>query len=133
VEARRLARFAAVGGLGFAVDGGLLALLFHGLGVDPHGARAVSFTCAVTVTWWLNRRLTFRDRRAEGAGERREYLRYIGVQILGALANLAVYSALLATTAFFAAQPVGALAVGAVAGLAVNYSLSLLVVFQERT
>lgn len=132
MAARRLLSFGAVGAVGFIIDGGLLALLFHGFDADPYGARAASFSCAVTATWWLNRRVTFRDRRSDGAARRREYALYIAVQILGALANLAVYSALLAGVPAFAAWPVAALAVGAVAGLAVNYSLSLLFVFRKR-
>lgn len=127
----RLIRFGMVGGVGFAVDGGVLALLFHGAGMDPFSARLISFAWAVTVTWWLNRRFTFRELRAESGGQRREYLRYIGVQVLGALANLTVYTGLLVGVPALAGWPVAALALGAVAGLAVNYTLSLLFVFRK--
>jgi len=129
---RRLMAFAMVGGAGFAIDGGVLALLFHGLGADPYGARAVSFSCAVTATWLLNRRFTFHDLRAEAEGARAEYVRYLMVQILGALANLGVYAAAMITIPDLARWPVAALGLGAIAGLAVNYTLSLSVVFRRR-
>lgn len=132
MPANRLLSFGMVGGIGFAVDAGVLAVLFHGAGVDPYAARVVSFACAVTMTWWLNRCFTFRDQRAELGGQRNEFMRYIAAQVLGALANLAVYTALLVAVDALAQRPVAALAIGAVAGLVVNYTLSVLFVFRKR-
>ena len=51
--------FCIVGGIGFLVDAGILGLLVHGFGADPLLSRLLSFPCAMTVTWYLNRRVTF--------------------------------------------------------------------------
>ena len=119
--------FALVGVVGFLIDAGLLAAQVHLFGVGPYTARLGSFTAAVTATWWLNRRHTFRELGRYSAGK--EYRRYIGVQILGALTNLGTYAAVLILFPWFASYPVLALAIGAVPGLAVNYIFGRLFVF----
>ena len=119
--------FAFVGAIGFLIDAGLLAVQVHLFGIGPYSARLGSFTAAVTATWWLNRRHTFRELGRYSAGK--EYRRYIGVQIIGALTNLGVYAAVLTLIPWFARYPVLALAVGAGPGLVVNYTLGRLLVF----
>jgi putative flippase GtrA/SAM-dependent methyltransferase len=126
-------RFAAVGAIGFVVDAGVLTLLVATFGFGVYSARAVSFSAAVFVTWLVNRRWTF----AQGAAERRvgagaEYARYLLVQIMGALANLGVFVAVLAARPDLVRLPVVPLAVGAIAGLVVNYLGSRAWVFAPR-
>ena len=74
-------RFCLVGGIGFVVDAVLLMLLHRigGLSVIP--ARLLSFSIALTVTWLLNRLVTFRS----GAARRklREWQRYVVVNGAG--------------------------------------------------
>jgi len=61
---RRVAKFAVVGGVGFAIDAGVLTLAVRELS-SVYTARAVSFACAVLVTWVLNRLYVFDpDKRA---------------------------------------------------------------------
>ena len=87
----RFLRFAVVGGVGFIVDVGVLALLLRWR-FDPFSARIAAIAAALFVTWQLNRRLTFapsgRSLRAEGA-------RYGGVGLATAGVNYAVYTGLL--------------------------------------
>jgi putative flippase GtrA len=130
-ELTRFWRFSAIGGLGFAVDGGVLTLLVNGLGFGPYGARLFSFAGAVTVTWLLNRSITFADGQSASRG--REYARYVGVQLVGGASNLAVYAACLAMWQFLARWPIIALAFGALIGLCVNFTLSRFLVFTPST
>ncbi|MWD29576.1 GtrA family protein [Aquicoccus sp. SCR17] len=126
---RQFARFAAVGGVGFLVDGGLLYALVH-FGAAPLLARALSFPAAVTVTWSLNRSWTFAASGPPGEQARR-YRRYFVIQVVGALSNYLVYAFALALTGLSAAGAVQALAIGALAGLAVNFAGARLLVFQD--
>lgn len=112
-------RFGTVGALGFLVDAGLLVALIS-LGSDPYLARAVSFPVAVTVTWYLNRTWTFAA-QPPSLGRRRQYARYFAVQTVGGLSNYACYAAVLIFVQESAPGALFALAVGAVAGLIVNF------------
>ena len=60
---RRLPGFVIVGAIGFLIDAGCLTVLMTGFDFDPYSARAISFTIAVTTTWYMNRRWVF-DRAA---------------------------------------------------------------------
>ena len=123
---RRIAKFAVVGGIGFAIDAGVLTLAVRELS-SVYTARALSFSCAVLVTWLLNRLYVFDpDKRASLAAE---YGRYLATQVAGALTNLAVFVALIESIPRLAATPVVPLAIGAVLGALVNYAGSALWVF----
>jgi putative flippase GtrA len=124
------ARFVLVGGTGFLIDGGVLSFLL-GRQWPVALARLVSFSLAVSWTYLLNRRLTFKVAPASLRVEQGTALAYGIVQILGALTNLAVFMLLMAWQPQWRQIPWIPLAIGAVFGLAVNYSASKLV-FQWR-
>jgi putative flippase GtrA len=132
LPAGQLPLFLLAGVVGFVVDGGLLALEVHVLHMNVYLARGISFAVAVTVTWLINRRLTFRSTRASEGGRGREYGRYLTVQVAGALVNLGVFSGLVAGVPSLRTLPIVPLAVGAVFGLVVNYAGSRYWVFSER-
>ena len=88
---RQLLWFSAVGAVGLVVDVAVLLLAREWLGV--YAARLLSFLAAATVTWLLNRRLTFGGQRATGSLWH-EYLGYLGLMVAGGLVNYAVYSLL---------------------------------------
>ncbi len=122
---RRLYGFACVGGLGFVVDATILTLLVTGVGWGVHWSRAVSFTAAVTCTWYANRRWVFtRTRRP-----RDEYARWFTVQVVGAALNLGVYSLLIELLPVLAATPVLPLAAGAALAFLFNYLAATRFVF----
>ena len=121
------ARFAAVGAFGFLVDGGVLTALTGVLG--PYWARLPSFASAVTVTWLLNRRFTF---RSGGRRKAAEGTLYTAVQTAGALANLGTYAAVMQVAPALADWPMLPLAVGAIAGMVVNFLGSSRLVFAPR-
>lgn len=113
---RRFGRFVAVGGAGFVVDTGTLALLHYGAGIDPFSARAVSTPLAMLATWRLNRAVTF---GASPARQWNEGARYLTVATIAALLNYAIYSAIL--LAFGSVPPPVAVAISTSIVMAISY------------
>lgn len=130
MTSRRLPGFVLVGGVGFLVDAGILTVLMTGYGFDPYMARAVSFTIAVTTTWYLNRRWVF-DRQNVRLNSR-EYLSYVTVQVIGALLNLLVFVAAIELVESLRNIPVIPLAFGAGVALLFNFGASSRFVFADR-
>jgi putative flippase GtrA len=114
----RFGTFAAVGFAGFVVDAAILSTLVHAFAWHHYTARAVSFTAAVTATWFLNRNWVF-TRTSERT---REYSAYFGVQTLGATINLGTYALVIAVVPLLARYPVVPLAAGAALALVFNYA-----------
>ncbi len=119
-----------IGAAAFLVDAAVLTALIKMTGVGLYLGRGISFLCAATFTWHLNRRYTFphstQDRRSA------QWLRYLGANALGACANLGMYVWLVST--FHAARTLPALAVaaGSLSGLLSNFTLSRLYVFRTH-
>lgn len=124
--AGRLARFALVGGVACLVDMAVVQVLFAA-GFGLYASRVVSYLCAATVAWWLNRRFTFVHRRS--ASMVREWARYLAANLWGGLLNYGVYALLVANSLVFRSYPFLAVAVGSLAGLAVNFAMSSRFVF----
>jgi putative flippase GtrA len=113
-------RFAVVGGIGFLADAALLQALVGLAGWGPLAARVPSFLGAVAVTWYLNRRFTFRVGRRRG-GLRGEFARYLVVQTVGTGVNFALYALCVLGSELMAASPVLALAAASLGAMLVNY------------
>lgn len=132
---RSFLQFAAIGLLAMFVDMGALWLVTTKLGVGLYVGRVISFLCAATTTWFLNRTITFRHARVHGVVV--EYLRFLGVAMMGGVVNLGVYSAIIfgAHRLVALADPWAGLlpyfgvACGSAAGLLFNYTGSKLAVF----
>lgn len=92
VLSQRFVKFGLVGGIGFLVDAGTLALLLRATPLDAFSARLIAIALALCVTWFLNRTLTF---GASGHSMGAEALRYGGVGLAGSVLNYAIYSAIL--------------------------------------
>lgn len=117
----RLPGFALAGVLGFVVDAGLMALLHAGWQWHPLQARCLSFPTALTVTWLVNRRWVFAVPRHTDVST--EYVRYVAVQVAGAVFNMTVFAALIYAVPPLMRVPVVALAIAAVGSLLLNYGL----------
>ncbi len=116
----RFSRFVVVGTLGFLTDAGVLWVGVHELGLGLYTGRVLSFALGTTLTWALNRRFTFGDRRGAHPAHV-EWARYVGASALGALANYGTYAACVATITVAARHPTLAVAAGSVVGLFFNY------------
>ena len=125
---RQFFAFGAVGVAGFGVDAGVLTLLLRSGIAGPYLGRVVSFLCAASCTWILNKTYTFAD-RGNRDGLASQWLRFLGANAVGGLVNYGVYSLLLSQSAFFSTYPVAAVAVGSLSGLTVNFALSRTFVF----
>lgn len=127
---RRLPGFILVGAIGFLIDAGILTALMKSLGFGHYGARAISFTIAVTATWYMNRRWVFERNAVRMSSQ--EYTSYLSVQVIGALINLSVFAAVIEFVPGLAKIPVIPLAVGAAVALMFNFSASSRFVFSEH-
>ncbi|WP_207457149.1 GtrA family protein [Azospirillum sp. SYSU D00513] len=122
-------RFGLVGVGGLAVDTAVLyAILWSGAAEFPV-ARALSFLCAVTATWALNRSFTFRDAVREPP--HRQWAKFAAANGIGGAVNIAVSLGLEANVAVVAAYPVLAVCAGSVAGLLFNFFTSRWLVFRQ--
>lgn len=126
-----LLRFAAIGSFGYLVDVGVLALDTGVWHMDFMEGRALSIMAAMTFTWAGNRYLTFPDRRARTlAGAAQEWLKFVGANAVGATINYGT-SVLLVR---YAGAPFDhrfvAQALGVLAGLVFNFTLSKTLVFR---
>jgi putative flippase GtrA len=119
---RQLLVFAFVGSIGFVIDAGILTVLSKYFSINLYLSRAISFSFASLATWLLNRMFTFRGHTRGVDIHSSEYMRYMLVQIGGAALNLLVFSILVAAYAQLGEQPVIPLAIGAVFGLAFNFT-----------
>lgn len=119
-------RFALVGAAGFIVDASTLKAAMY-LGAGHYSGRVISYLVAATFTWSLNRRYTFREQ--QDANLFREWIKFLAANLAGGGINYATYAALVALSPTVEAWPTIGVAAGSIAGLAVNFTLSRLLVF----
>jgi putative flippase GtrA len=120
-------RFAIVGTVGFVVDAAVLYALIYGLGAGPYLGRLASFLAAASMTWLLNRRFTFPDTRRQPA--HRQWTVFVAFMALGGLLNYGTYALVVTLAPDYPVTPLLAVAAGALAGLALNFTTSRLFVF----
>lgn len=123
----QLIRFSIVGAAGFCVDAVVLYALLTFVQADPFIARIPSFLCAATATWLLNRNWTF-----SGAGRGRrlnQWGTYTLAMLSGAVVNYTCYALVLLALPESVLGPLLGLAVGSLAGLALNFTLARNLIF----
>lgn len=118
---RPLPAFVAVGAIGFALDAGLMLLTIKAFSCHPIGARLISFPVAVSCTWVLNRRWTFRGRGLRSRSV--EYAGYFAIQVAGATLNVGVFLGCLLLWPQLVSVPLLPLTLGAAVALLFNYAL----------
>ncbi|GAB2178137.1 GtrA family protein [Dongia sp. agr-C8] len=128
----QMLRFGIVGGIGFLVDTGVLYLMLA-WSLDPYSGRVFSFLAAATATWILNRSFTFRRDSPSGKHPAGEWLAYLGLMVIGGLVNYGIYAAAVALSEPVHRQPVIGVALGAIAGMAINFWTSKTMVFERKT
>jgi putative flippase GtrA len=119
---RKLIYFTFVGGVGFLVDASILTLLSQYYGLNIYLARVVSFSSATMATWVLNRKIVFRQEVDPDRPKSEEYARYLLVQTTGGGVNLLIFTLLIMVTPSLESYPIIPLAVGAIFGLAINFT-----------
>ena len=126
---RQLVLFAISGAFGFVVDAGIVQLLVRELGMNPYGARVISFLAAATTTWGFNRRFTFAGHG--GGSRRRELLRYLIAMACGFALNYGAYAACLLFWPLVREWPAIGVAAGSVAGAVLNFLTSKYWIFRK--
>jgi putative flippase GtrA len=121
-------RFGLVGVAGYIVDASVLTSFVEILHVDPYSARVVSFLCAASTTWWLNRHFTFAKSSEQKAS--RQWLSFLLVSTGGAAINYGAYVITLQVWPLAYEYPAIGAAVGALAGMLFNFPMSKLLVFR---
>jgi putative flippase GtrA len=128
--ARQFFRFGCVGVAGFLVDWAVVSIVLH-LGASFYLARAISYLCAATSTWFLNRAWTF-SRTDQSAWA--QWLAFLAANALGGAINYGV-SVLLVTFGgpVMRLHPGLPVAAGSLAGMCINFALSRRFVFRQAT
>jgi putative flippase GtrA len=127
---RQPLRFALAGVAGFLVDAGTLYLAsFAGLGY--FAGRAISFLCAVWVTWRINRRYTFAAADCKQTAWS-EWWSYLTAMSAGGTLNYAAYSVAILCLPASGTRPLAAVAIGSLAGMVLNYATAKIWVFRSR-
>jgi len=128
MELPRFFRFALVGAAGFVVDVAALYASFA-LGAGVYLGRIVSYLCAATFTWGVNRSFTFVSEARPSVGE---WLKFLVANAGGGLVNYGTYAAMVSWGSGLLGHPALAVACGSIAGLVVNYLASSRFVFNEK-
>jgi len=123
---KQLSQFAFAGTIGFFVDALSLWLVYPWTGA--YAGRFISFSCAVITTWLINRSLTFRH-QLDTKPLHTELALYFASTLVGGVVNLLAYFLVVYLFALSVAALPIAVAVGSLAGMLVNYTLTRRLVF----
>jgi len=126
---RQFYRFGLVGIAGFVVDVAVLYAALTLLGSGPYIGRGMSYLAAASSTWYLNRRVTFADRRSAAIGG--EWLRFVLFNAAGGILNYSTYAAYLHYMGSSGLAPATGVALGSLVGLCLNFGLSRQLVFRK--
>lgn len=91
-HARHFGGFVAAGLSALAADAAILAVLTRTAGVSPFIARPFGIACAMIVSWWINRTVTF---QVEAAPSLAEFSKFAGVSVTSQIVNYGVFASLL--------------------------------------
>jgi putative flippase GtrA len=119
-------RFGAVGVLGFLVDTAIVYALRATMGLYLAGI--VSYLVVATLNWAINRAWTFRGQGSHPA--HRQWMLFLATNLGGFTLNRGAYALLIFFSPFVRANPVLAVAAGAVAGMFLNFHLARTVAFR---
>ena len=127
---RQILLFAISGVIGFLVDAGIVQFLVREIGMNPYGARVLSFLAAATTTGGFNRRYTFAGHG--GGSRRRELARYLVAMAIGFVINYGAYALCVAAWPLVRSWPAIGVAVGSAAAAVVNFLSSKYWIFRRQ-
>jgi putative flippase GtrA len=126
-------RFGMVGGAGFFVNAAAFWIALNVLHLGKDVAWFFAFVPSVTFTWWGNRTITFHEHAGSGFRETlHEWARFVLTNGFGAIVNYATYEALIHWAPWPLNNPYTALALGVLAGMMFNFTLSKRLVFRPK-
>jgi putative flippase GtrA len=125
----RVIRFGLVGAAGYFVNVAALWLVHHLLALNYYASYAPAFFVAVTFTWWGNRVLTFHEHAAR-ENLLVEWAKFFAANLLGFLANYALYATMLRFAPAPLSNPYVAQIAGTLLGMVFNFTLSKRFVFR---
>lgn len=112
--------FVVVGAIAFAVDWGLLVSMIFLFDLGLYWGRAISFSTAVMVTWWLNRTYSFCITEPPKI---QEALKYLTTVFIGGATNWIIYLSVLSIEPAARAQPLFALIPATAVSMIINFTL----------
>jgi putative flippase GtrA len=123
-------KFAIIGTIGFAVDSAALYFFIYLINDNLYIGRLFSYLCAVTTTWYLNRKYTFESNNVKIY---KEWTKFSIFNLSGGIINFGAYTTLVFYSSFFADMPIFAVAIGSILGMFANFTLSKLFVFTSNS
>lgn len=121
------ALFGVSGFVGYLVDSGVTTVLIYVM--SPYLARIPGFISAATVTWFINRNITFKNRNKRYDKLYKEYLHYMSLMAAGAAVNYGTYAICVVLFGSFPLSTFVYVAIGSLAGMLVNFITSRKYVF----
>ncbi len=125
----RFIKFGLVGGSGFVIDT-IVYFAAQGLGAHHSAARVISYWCAATNNWFLNRIFTFNDVSHEQTFQ--QWLKYMAMCCVSFVLNWGCYYLLTTNIPFFIENKYIAFLLGIALGMVANFTISHLVIFREK-
>ena len=125
-EAFRVLTFSIIGVGNFVIDSAIL-LFCLAMGAGPLTGRLISFSVAITCSWYLNRVFTYKNFDSKWL---RQWVRFVLVNSVGGAINLLTYTLLVYFFDTVESNPIIGVAAGSVAGLGWNYIVSKIFVFK---
>ena len=116
---RQFLIFCVVGTVGFVADSGALLALTQLMGVHYLGGRVLSFLFAASITWMLNRSLTFK-----ASHRQRTWLPYVVATGVGAAINITTYQVWVLYAGTTPRQLLIGVAIGSICALFFNFAVS---------
>jgi len=126
---REFISFVFVGGTGFICDLIILQSLLYFVSMDSIKARFISFSIAITVTWVLNRNITFKSTKSTNKAT--EWLKYAIANGLGGGINLLIYILLVSSEINYFSSPLIALSIASAVALIFNFFSNKIFVFNH--
>jgi dolichol-phosphate mannosyltransferase len=123
-----LIQFLTVGSLGLLIDLSVYSAALAFTDLNHILARTLSFLCAATHNWLLNRRYTF---DSQSNRPLRQWALYLAAAGVGALLNIGTYAILTTNAIWFAEHRVPALLVGVAVGAAFNFAAARVYIFSR--
>lgn len=111
--------FCVIGGIAYVMDVAVFTTLH--LVMNLYVARAFSFLCAASFTWWMNRQITF---TASTQLTFHEYIRYLRLMLYGAALNYGTFVLVTRYVPLAKTYPALGIAAGSLAGLLINYLMA---------